>query len=244
MRAAGLAHPTDEARNADVAGCLPDCDSEACGLDLGNEVAAEGIINRRQIDAGGVLQGGGPQPPQGGAVALDHLAQAMQDGLRKAVAGGQTGAGEGEVIVRGGGGEIVQLYDLVGRPDRLAIDKIDTLHPAASGAGPEMPAAAPGQALGVDHRGHPFQGVVGHHHLGPADRFGVIAFDRLHEAADLGGLQCCALALVDRQRARPRSTDADHRNADAIKPGGVPDAGDANPRGNGHEAWKGLRRQA
>ena len=223
--AAPLGHEAAEARDADVAGGVPDAHREIGSGEPDEQLTALRVVDRGRIDraAGARLAG---EPPERGGVALHHLAEPVADRLQPVVARSEpVGAGLEAAAACGQRERVVRADQLVRHPDRSAADEIAALDPEDRQARLE-PVAVAGQPVRV---GDPVIDA----HLPVArelqrfrDVLGVPELGGFHHPRRLGRRDGEPLALRDGDRPGVGPNDHHHRDADAVEAGDVRDAGD------------------
>ena len=177
------------------------------------------------------------QPPQGGGVALHHLAEAVADRLEQMVAGGQAvRAGLEAAAARRQRQRVVGADQLERNPDRLRRPRGRV--PRSRGAAGRVEAAArcAGSRSGSATRCSRRISSQARELQRLRDVLRVPELGRLHEARRLGGREGQPLALRHGDRAGVGPDDHHHRDPDAVEAGHVGDAGDA------HGASSGRRR--
>src|SRR5688572_4674914 len=80
---------TQEGWNADVRGCIPDCHVDSCPIVLGEKVLARPARYGRKVETPRPLKLRRRIVEECERVALDDLAQAVDDGFQRVVAGSE-----------------------------------------------------------------------------------------------------------------------------------------------------------
>ena len=238
---ARLRHEAAEARHADITGRVPDAHPEVGHSEPVEQPPTVGVGDGERVDRtpAGRLR----EPPQGGGVAFDHLAQTVADGLDRVVAGGEAVGACLEAAASGRQREREVGADrLEGNPRRCAVHEVAPLDPQQREARSDVIARARQQVRICD----PMLTA----HLRAArelqrlrDVLGVPEFGGLHDARRLRRREGHTFALRDGDRASIGSNDHHHRDADAVEPGHVGDAGDAHRCEQGPHPDEGVLRR-
>ncbi len=140
-----------ERGDPDVGGRAPDGDLEACLRETLDGLAAGGIVDRPEVEAGGGALGTREGPPARARVALDHLAERVAAGLETVHARSEpVGAGDEEAAAGGAGQRVVGVHERERAASAgCAREKLDRLDPEEPGGRPPWPLAAVRQALDV-----------------------------------------------------------------------------------------------
>src|SRR5918999_2382133 len=212
-------------RNADVGGAIPNSYDDARLVQGSEHLYAAPVLHRVEIDPAFRLLGTVQTVVKGDRIALDHLAEPVQDSLEDMVSGGEPvrRLSKGRVLNQRTGEVAADRFP--GNPFRLVHYQVARRHPADRTRAERIFSGAAVQAGHVDCRtlaAELVEGVEASYRLEP---LGMPGLDRLHQRGGLRGVEVDPLALSGREATRRGADRDDDRNPDVIQSGDIGQAG-------------------